>query len=243
MPCAVKAAADHLLTRDVKVSILIPVLNEAAHVADAVQRAWESGADEVIVADGGSTDATLEIACGLRCELVETNSGRAMQQNAAARKARGDVLLFLHADTFLEADAISQITAALARDKAAWGGAFRQRIEAPGVAYRLLERANALRVRRLRLPYGDQGLFVRREVFFTAGEFPKVKLLEDLLLAKTLRRRGPPLLLPGPLHVSARRWQKHGLVRQTLRNWSILLAHACGASPDSLATWYRRHDA
>ena len=224
------------------VSILIPVLNEAVNVAHAVERAWAAGAAEVIVADGGSTDATWEIACGLRCEVVETQPGRAIQQNAAARKACGDVLLFLHADTFLETGAVSQITAALANDATAWGGAFRQRIDAVGAVYRLLERANALRVRWLRVPYGDQGLFVRREVFFAAGEFPEVRLLEDLLLAKKLRRRGPPLLLLGPLHVSARRWQKHGVVRQTLRNWSILLAHACGASPDSLATWYRRHD-
>ena len=224
------------------ISIIIPSLNEAAHIRRAIECAWSAGAVEVIVADGGSTDATLEIARGLRCEIVETKPGRAIQQNAAARKARGDVLLFLHADTFLEAGAVGQIKAALADPAAAWGGAFRQRIEAAGAAYRVLERANALRVRWRRVPYGDQGLFVRREVFFRAGEFPAVRLLEDLLLAKKLRQLGPPLLLPGPLHVSARRWKKYGVVRQTLRNGMLLLLHACGASPDSLAKLYRRHD-
>jgi hypothetical protein len=108
--------------------------------------------------------------------------------------------------------------------------------------YRCLDRGNAARVRWRGSAYGDQAIWMRRQLFFDLGGFPDVPLLEDLLLMRRFRRRAWPVLLPGPLHVSARRWQRHGVMRQTLRNWSILAAHACGASPQRLAHWYRRHD-
>ena len=121
-------------------------------------------------------------------------------------------------------------------------GAFSQRIDAGGLAFRLLEWGNARRARWLGLPYGDQAIFVRREAFFAAGGFPDVPLMEDVLLMQRLRRRAWPLLLPGPVHVSARRWQRHGVVRQTIRNWALLAAFASGISPERLARYYRRHD-
>lgn len=219
-----------------RVSIIIPTLNEAANVAAAIDRAWQAGAAEVIVVDGGSRDGTLDIAAGQNCIALSSPCGRGLQQNAGARRAGGDVLLFLHADTWLVAGGAAQIQASL-QDEPIVGGAFRQRIDAPGILYRLLERGNALRARWGR-PYGDQGIFVRRDVFERVGGFPEVRLLEDLLLAKRLRRLGPLILLPGPLHVSARRWQRHGVVRQTLRNWRILAAARLGVSPDRLAHLY-----
>ncbi len=224
-----------------RISIVIPALNEAANIALAVERAWAAGGDEVIVADGGSSDATAQIAAEHHAGVISSSPGRAVQQNAGAVAATGDVLLFLHADTWLAADAVHQIRAALAATNHPWG-AFRQQIDAAGFLYRWLEAGNAGRVRWRGIAYGDQGIWMRREQFDRLHGFPETKLLEDLLLSKQLRRVGPPQLLPGPLHVSARRWQRHGVVRQTLRNWGILLAHACGVSPDRLATYYRRHD-
>jgi hypothetical protein len=150
------------------------------------------------------------------------------------------VLLFLHADCWLAPDAHLQLVEALF-DERTLGGAFRQRIEARGLIYRLIERGNAMRVRIRKLPFGDQGIFVRRGIFQELGGFPDVPLMEDVLLMRKLRRLSRIPLLPGPLHVSARRWQKHGPVRQTLRNWSILTAEQLGASPDRLADFYAPH--
>ena len=223
------------------VSIIIPTLNEAGQIARALQHARRAGAHQIIVSDGGSRDATVDVARQHDCQVVASGRGRAAQQNAGARRATGDVLLFQHADAWLDPTALDQIKTALARP-AILGGAFSQQIEATGVLYRLLERGNAARVKWLGLPYGDQGIFVRRDVFEEVGGFPEVSLMEDLLLMRVLRRRSWPALLPGPIHVDARRWQRHGVVRQTLRNWSILAANTCGVSPDRLVKFYPRHD-
>jgi rSAM/selenodomain-associated transferase 2 len=226
----------------VDVSVIIPALNEAETIRQAIDSAWQAGAAEVIVADGGSSDGTFEIVEACNCQLVRSAPGRAVQQNAGADQARGDVLLFLHADNRLADSAVSQIEAALKR-KQVLGGAFRQRIDASGFLYRCLEWGNAARVRCFGLPYGDQAIFLRREIFYELGRFPEVRLMEDVKLMQKLRRRARPVLLPGPMYVSPRRWQRHGVIRQTLRNWSLLAAFICGVSPDRLAAFYRRHDA
>jgi len=225
----------------VRVSIIIPTLNEAEQIERSIEHAQRSGADEIVVADGGSDDATVEFARRQNCELVTSATGRAVQQNAGARHATGDVFLFQHADAWLDPAAVDQIKTAL-EQPTVLGGAFCQQIEAAGTLYRLLEQFNARRVKWLGLPYGDQGIFLRRDVFLELGGFPDVELMEDVLLMRALRRRSRPVLLPGPIHVDARRWQRHGVVRQTIRNWSILTAHACGVSPSRLAQFYQRHD-
>ncbi|MBQ18041.1 MAG: glycosyltransferase [Planctomycetaceae bacterium] len=224
-----------------EVSILIPALNEARRIEDTVTAARLTGGREVIVCDGGSEDGTVEAAIGAGAVVVACPPGRAIQQNRAASASSGDVLLFLHADCRLPPDALEQVDRAL-RDSRVVGGAFRQRIDATGYAYRLLECGNAWRARWLQQPYGDQGLFVRRREFEAVGGFPKVALMEDLLLVQRLRRIGRLAVLPGPLVTDARRWQQHGVVRQTLRNWSLLLARRVGVSPERLARFYRRHD-
>lgn len=222
-------------------SVIIPALNEAALIGRAVRSAWEAGAAEVIVADGGSSDDTIAIALKENCRVVRAPPGRAVQQNAGARAASGDVLLFLHADAALAPNVRDQLAGAFQADNVICG-ALRQRIEAEGWIYRWLERGNALRVTWRGSPYGDQAIFVRRKAFLEAGSFPEVPLLEDLLLMQRLRRRSWPVLLPGPVYVSPRRWQRHGVLGQTLRNWSILARFSCGASPEKLARHYRRHD-
>lgn len=223
-----------------RLSVIIPAVNEEAAIGAAIASAWEAGGAEVIVADGGSQDRTREIAEQAECRVVQVPRGRARQQNAAAALATGDALLFLHADNQLGAKIVDQVAAALS-DPRIVGGAFRQRIAAPGLRFRWLEWGNAWRAR-WQLPFGDQGLFVRSDLFRTVGGFPEVQLMEDVLLARRLRRHGRLRLLPGPIHVSARRWQKQGVVRQTLRNWALLTALACGASPDKLAGCYPGHD-
>lgn len=219
-----------------RVSVVIPALQEAANIGAAIASARAAGADDVVVVDGGSTDGTADLARAADVVLTGTR-GRARQQNAGAERSRGDALLFLHADCRLAVGACAQIRSVLA-DPAVVGGCFRQRIDAPGLRYRIVERGNLLRALGWGWMYGDQGLFVRREIFERLGRFPEVRLMEDWLLSRELVRAGRSVILPGPLLVSARRWQQAGLVRQTLRNWLLLSLALAGVPPDKLSAWY-----
>ncbi len=220
------------------VSVVIPVLNEGLLIARAVHRAWQAGSDEVIVSDGGSTDATLEIVESENCKLIRSPRGRGIQMNAGAKVATGVIFLFLHADTWLEPGGCDQIRAAFDSDGSRVGGAFRQRIENRKPLYRLIERGNSLRAKWMETPFGDQGIFIKRDIFQSLGGFPDVPLMEDYIFSKMLKKIGRPLLLPGPIHVNARRWEKNGPLRQTIRNWSICLSYRMGVQPSQLAKWY-----
>lgn len=219
------------------ISVIIPALNEAACIAQAIRTAWAAGVDEVIVVDGHSLDATVEIARQLGATVLSASAGRASQQNAGAMKAHGNVLLFLHADNWLDPGVGHQIRECL-NDPEILGGAFQQHIEAPGHLYRLLEWGNAARLRWRGMAYGDQGIFMRRDTFEELNRFPPVKLMEDVLLMRSFRQLARPILLPGLVHVHPRRWQQHGVIHRTLQNWSLQLAHSVGFSPDWLARFY-----
>ena len=221
-----------------RLSIVIPTLNEAAGIEQNVQRALALQPFEVVVTDGQSTDGTGDLARSAGATVVASELGRGRQLNAGARAATGDVLLFLHADCWLETQAVGQIEAAL-RDETVMGGAFRQRIDDERPVFRWLESGNAARVRWRQMPYGDQGIFVRRSAFESIGGFAEVRLMEDVLLMREFRGRGWRIkLLPGPIHVDPRRWLKHGVLRQTLRNWTLLAGLKLGVSPDRLAEYY-----
>ncbi|MEM9352465.1 MAG: TIGR04283 family arsenosugar biosynthesis glycosyltransferase [Planctomycetota bacterium] len=222
------------------VSVVIPALNEAGQIEGCIRSAREAGATEVVVCDGGSSDETVAIAEACGAKVFTAEAGRAVQQNTGAAAAAGDVLLFLHADNRLSLGCLSQVAEAMRDTRVVYGG-FRQEIIAAGLAYRVIERGNAARLRLAGLAYGDQGIFVRRAVFDEVGGFPEVPLMEDVRLMRKLAVHGRPVLLDGPIAVSARRWQRHGVVRQTLRNWSMLASHRLGVSPEMLARYYPRH--
>ncbi len=225
----------------IRISVIIPAINEALTIERAIRSSLEMGADEVLVVDGGSSDQTIELARCAGARVFVGRQGRAVQQNLGAQHATGDVLLFLHADNWLVPEAGSQVRECL-QNAQVLGGAFLQQIEAEGCPYRWLECGNAARVRLRGLPYGDQAIFMRRHAFEQLGGFPEVRLMEDMLLMRRFRRLSKPALLPGPVHVSARRWQHRGVALQTLCNWSLLAAEAAGVAPDRLARFYPKHD-
>ena len=223
-----------------KLSIIIPALNEEQNIRLSIERARALNPHEVLVVDGGSTDQTCCIAAELKCRLIHSQPGRAIQQNLGADLSTGDTLLFLHADCWLPPQAAHQIESALKSPETP-GGAFCQSIGRTGMVFRCLEAGNALRVCCTRIAFGDQGIFLRRDIFEQLGKFPRIPLMEDVLLMRRLRDQGRLALLPGPLHVDARRWERHGPIRQTLRNWLLLTAERLGISPDHLADFYRPH--
>lgn len=226
-------AAAPILSR---ISVVIPALNEAEKIRDVVSATRAIGDCEVLVVDGGSTDGTAQEAQEAD-QVLTTPPGRAIQQNAGAKASSGEVLLFLHADCQLQPGSFEAIQMSLQNPRCV-GGCFRQRIEAPGWKYRLMEWGNNTRVRLCKWAYGDQAIFVRRSVFEELGGFPELRLMEDLYFVKRLKRAGRISLINPPLRISARRWQKHGLIRQTLRNWSLITMAHCGVSPNRLARFY-----
>mgnify|MGYP001170049813 CR=1 FL=1 len=223
-----------------KLSIIIPALNEAASIGATIESAWALNPHEIIVADGGSQDATADIAASHECRVIATPRGRAIQQNTAAAAASGDVFLFLHADCRLVPEARAQMERTL-RSPRIPGGVFRHRLDAPGFVYRIIEVGDDLRVCCTRIAYGDQGFFLRRDVFERLGGFPEVRLMEDVRLSRLLRDEGRLALLPGPLMCSARRWQKYGPLSQTFRNLILRAAESLGIHPDRLADLYAPH--
>jgi rSAM/selenodomain-associated transferase 2 len=225
----------------VKISIVIPVINEEAEIVRAMSRAWESGCDELIVVDGGSRDKTMELAQAANCLSVQGATGRGSQLNLGASIATGDVLVFLHVDNWLAAGCCDQLRESIGIVNQPWGG-FQQEIENARPIYRWLEKGNALRTRFQSLVYGDQAMFVTRKAFDQVDGFPDIPLMEDFEISKRLYKISFPLLLPGPVHVGARRWEANGVVRQTMRNWSLSAAYRCGVPPERLLKKYRRHD-
>jgi rSAM/selenodomain-associated transferase 2 len=230
----------HITPRDI--SVIIPALNEQPGVGRAIRSAWHTGAGEVLVVDGGSCDETPRIAEQLGASVFRSAPGRARQQNVGAARAKGAILLFQHADCWLGSNCLHQVARVLNDTSDTVAGAFRQRIDGSGFLYRALEHGNAARAGRFGIAYGDQGIFVRRAIFEQLGGFAQVPLMEDVMLMRRLRGCGRIVLLPGPLHVSSRRWQRQGVIRQTARNWCLLAAYFCGVPPASLARHYPRHD-
>jgi rSAM/selenodomain-associated transferase 2 len=221
----------------VRVSVIIPTWNEAASLAGTLERIGRDAAEEVIVVDGGSTDETVRIASRYAI-VIESSRGRGLQQNLGAGHATGDVLLFLHADCRLEPGWPAELRHVAGRAGFA-AGAFRMAIDSRRPIYRAIERGGDLRVRWLGLPYGDQGIFVRRETFERLGGFPAVAFMEDLLFMQRVRRTGRVALLGHRIHISPRRWEQVGPIRQTIRNWALTaLATGCGVHPNRLASFY-----
>ena len=230
---------DCMIALPPSVSVIIPVLNEYESIPRAINSAWLAGANEVIAVDGGSTDGTLELLPGLNCQFVSSKPGRGTQIRLGAEQSRGDILFFVHADAVLHRDCITQIIDAMSVRQPATHGCFKQRIDKAGLAYRMIERGNTLRAKFFRMMYGDQGIFVRRDIYEQIDGVPDVQLMEDVIFSDRLKKIGRPKILQGPIVVNARRWQKRGPVRQTLFNWKLYWRFRFGSSPEEIAQSYR----
>lgn len=218
------------------VSVIVPTWNEARCVADTLRHLREQRPHQLIVVDGGSSDATCDLAADADL-LLHGPRGRARQMNLGARQASGDVLLFLHADCRLDAGALIEAERWLAR-RGVVAGCFTMRVAAEGWWYRAIDACATARVRLTGLAYGDQGLFIYRERFFQLGGFPALAFMEDVFFSRTLRRQGRVVVAASRIHVSPRRWQQVGVVRQALRNWTLTALAAAGLHPDQLAAFY-----
>jgi rSAM/selenodomain-associated transferase 2 len=220
-----------------RVSIIVPVLDEAATIATTLAGLRDDFPGcELLVADGGSTDRTPEVAAPL-ARVLPCGPGRARQMNAGAAAASGDVLWFVHADTRPEPVALPQLRAALA-DPAVLAGGCRVRFDADTPGLRYLAWASNLRAGRLGQIFGDQAMFVRREVFCELGGYPELALMEDLALARLLRRRGRLVLLPAAVTASARRFTRHGTARMIAFMQYLRLRYVLGTDPELLAARY-----
>jgi rSAM/selenodomain-associated transferase 2 len=221
-----------------RLSIVMPVLDEAADIEAALTALapYRRRGVEVIVVDGGSSDATPEIARPLVDRIIAAPRGRALQMNTGAAAARGDVLLFLHADTRLPHDADRLVLDGLARSGRVWGR-FDVRIEGSGLLSLIAFMMN-WRSRISGIATGDQAMVVTVEAFRRVGGFPAIALMEDVALSARLKRVSRPLCLSTRVTTSARRWHKHGTLRTVLLMWRLRLRFFFGADPAKLARVY-----
>jgi len=221
-------------------SIIIPVLNEAANIVAALQALSPLRARgvELIVVDGGSADGTAALARPLADFVIASARGRATQMNAGAALARGDVLIFLHADTRLPGDADRRVVDGLARSGRAWGR-FDVAIEGAHPLLPVVAHAMNFRSRLTGITTGDQAMFVARAAFDRVGGFPEIALMEDIALARNLKRLSRPLSLRARVTTSGRRWERRGVVRTIVKMWRLRAAYFFGADPQDLA---RRYD-
>lgn len=224
-----------------KLSIIIPTLNEAAIIRGSLTALSKlrSAGHEVIVADGGSQDNTLELARPLADQVIQCPVGRARQMNAGANAAYGDVLVFLHADTLLPLNADALIINGLKQSGNSWGR-FDVRLAGRRPMLRVIELMMNWRSRITGIATGDQCLFMRREIFEAIDGYPDIALMEDIAISKRLKQHGRPLCIKQKVITSSRRWEQQGMLRTILLMWRLRLGYYLGVDPQRLARIWQR---
>lgn len=230
------------MTSTMTISVIIPTLNEEKTLGQTLTCLSAADVTETIIVDGGSTDRTISIAESFCAEpsnvrIVTAPAGRARQMNRAAKTSRGDILLFLHADTRLPDEATRMIESALIKPTVV-GGRFDVTFDSPSVWGTIISTLMNWRSRVSGIATGDQALFVRRHVFEQLGGFPDIPLMEDIAFSRRLKRTGQVAALRQKVTTSFRRWEQNGPLRTILLMWALRFLYWAGASPHSLARLY-----
>ncbi|TDJ51004.1 MAG: glycosyltransferase [Nitrospina sp.] len=220
-----------------KTSIIIPTFNESLLLADTLARVQQHDPYEVIVGDGGSADDTVAIARQMGARVVASACGRAVQMNAAARSATGDLLVFLHADSHIDSSGYKKMVDTMSRENYV-GGAFSLHIQSDLSSMKTISRLATWRSRHLHLAYGDQAIFVRAEAFQALNGFSPLPICEDLDFFLKLKKHGRVIILKEKAVTSARRWLKEGVAFTTARNILITTLFLLGFPPARLSKWY-----
>jgi rSAM/selenodomain-associated transferase 2 len=219
-----------------KISVIIPTLNEGTLLRGTLSRLRKSMDLEVIVVDGGSHDNTVEIAKEFTKKVLTAPRGRAKQMNEGARHAVGEILLFLHADSRISPGGIGKIVSALTAQQKS-GGAFHLAFESRHPIMKMIAWLTNVRTRMTQIPYGDQGIFITRALFQKLGGYPDIPIMEDVVLSTQIKKEGGFVFLNEKMTVSARRWEKEGIFYTTFRNRLLMIGYQLGISPDRLAKW------
>lgn len=220
-----------------RISVVIPVLNEEKSIAATVAALTPLKPDELIIVDGGSTDGTRNICASLGIKVIPSLPGRARQMNQGALNVTGDVLLFLHADTRLPASAFEDIRAALKEPRVV-GGRFDVKFDGDRWMLKMVGTMISLRSRLTKVCTGDQAIFVRRSVFEELGGYPGIPFMEDIALSRALKRKGAVACLRSRVVTSARRWEMEGVWRTIFKMWTLKSLYLLGVSPFRLKRYY-----
>jgi len=224
------------------ISIIIPVLNEAAIIQSTLLELQKNQGIEIIVVDGGSQDNTTNIVQETEAKLITAAGGKAAQMNQGAQIAQSELLLFLHGDTFLPQNFIHMVNDTLKQPKVV-AGAFELAISGNEKSLRWVELMVKLRSHLFRLPYGDQGIFVRKNLFEQIGGYRNLPIMEDFDLIQRLKQHGVIAIASGHVVTSSRRWQKLGVWQTTVINQLVIAGYYLGISPTKLRNLYcRQHD-
>jgi len=225
-----------------KFSIIIPVLNESLTIngiIDHLEGLQGQYSFEGIVVDGSEDGKTIKEITRKNIKTIISERGRGRQMNSGASVARGEILLFLHADTFLPSGALDHIATVIKNTRYV-GGAFDLEIASDNLIIRLIEKAASIRSRITRIPYGDQAIFIRRSFFEVLGGFKEIPIMEDVEIMRRIKKKKCPIYITRQrVRTSPRRWETEGILYATLRNWSLMTLYLMGMKPEKLARFYR----
>jgi hypothetical protein len=237
----IKLWQEMVIQKKQSISIIIAALNEEQCINNTVKRALTGNNVEVIVIDGGSLDKTAGLAGIAGAAVIRSEPGRAHQMNEGAKFASGEILLCLHADTILPEDYDEALRKALL-DPRIIAGAFGLRFDSKKLPMRIIQAGANLRSRFLGLPYGDQGIFIRKADFIEAGGFPELPIMDDAVFVSGLKEKGSIITLDKKVCTSARRYERLGVLRTWLINQCVITAFFCGAAPQEISDMYRTQE-
>ena len=224
------------------ISVIIPVLNEAERISQLIEHVCglkKNNNVEIIVSDGDPCGSTINTVSHEKVIKVLSEKGRGRQMNKGAAAATGDILLFLHADTLLPEGAFEKILAIMRTGRYA-GGAFDLELVSDRTSYRIIESAATYRSRITRIPFGDQAIFIRKDIFHGLGGFREFPIMEDVELMRSLKRTGHRIfIIATKVKTSPRRWEREGILYCTIRNWVLVILYLMGVRPNTLARFYR----